>query len=254
VRAAARGGARPSARRRRRSSPARAGRRRRRAAARPGVLGGPRARGIGARGGAGRAGVVRGRRVVRSAAARRRFDGGGRGFRRGKARGARGGCCGAHRGFVLGGERPEVEARRRGAELGEDSNGGRRSELDFGRVWARPRSWVVGVGGRRGCAARGATNRSGVARVGRRDDERRPARRARVRSVRSRREEGERGTGSFEGARDDKSGARTTRIVGMDDAWSRSPAFSRRYGRGRAQCRAVALFTRLKDFSSSLTS
>ena len=62
------------------------------------------------------------------------------------------------------------------------------------------------------------------------------------------------GTGSFEGARDDKSGARTTRIVGMDDAWSRSPAFSRRYGRGRAQCRAVALFTRLKDFSSSLTS
>ena len=52
------------------------------------------------------------------------------------------------------------------------------------------------------------------------------------------------GTGSFEGARDDKSGARTTRIVGMDDAWSRSPAFSRRYGRGSAQCRAVALFTR----------
>ena len=123
------------------------------------------------------------------------------------------------------------------------------------RPWsrARSRSGRCGVDSGQSCAALGARNQSGVVRVGRRDDERRPARRARVRSVRSRREEGERGTGSFEGARDDKSGARTTRIVGMDDAWSRSPAFSRRYGRGRAQCRAVVLFTRLKDFSSSLT-
>ena len=55
------------------------------------------------------------------------------------------------------------------------------------------------------------------------------------------------GTGSFEGARDDKSGARTPRIVGMDDAWSRSPAFSRRYGRGRAQCRALQFLCSLVD-------
>ena len=45
---------------------------------------------------------------------------------------------------------------------------------DFGRVGARPRSWVVGVGGRRGCAARGATNRGGAASRGRRDERRRP--------------------------------------------------------------------------------
>ena len=31
------------------------------------------------------------------------------------------------------------------------------------------------------------------------------------------------GTGSFEGVREDKSGARTTRIAGGRDAWRRSP-------------------------------
>ena len=63
--------------RRRCSGRSGAKRRREWAAARPGVLGGPRARGSGAQGGAGRSGGVRGRRAARSAAARLRFDGGG---------------------------------------------------------------------------------------------------------------------------------------------------------------------------------
>ena len=50
---------------------------------------------------------------------------------------------------------------------------------------------------------------------------------------------------------EEKSGARTTRIAGMNDTWSGSPAFRHRYGRGRAQCRAgVPLFTRLTIFDS----
>ena len=99
---------------------------------------------------------------------------------------------------------------------------------DFGRVGAQLCSWVVGVGGRRVCAAPGATNRGGVVSRGRRGGRRRlgsigsPELEERERTV---------GTGSFQCDREDKNGARTTRIAGGRDAWRCSPTARRRHGR-----------------------
>ena len=72
-------------------------------------------------------------------------------------------------GRMMAGERSSTAM----AKLDGIDDGGRRLGLDFGRFWARSRSWRVGVGGRRGCAARGATNRGGAASSGRRDERRR---------------------------------------------------------------------------------
>ena len=41
------------------------------------------------------------------------------------------------------------------------------------------------------------------------------------------------GTESFQGVREDKSGARTTRIAGGRDAWRREPTARRRHGRAQ---------------------
>ena len=89
----ARGGARG------RSGRATANRRRRRAAPRSGGPGSPRVHSGGPRAGAGRAGGVRAGRAARSATARRRFGGGGRGFGWREGRGVGLGRGEAHRGF-----------------------------------------------------------------------------------------------------------------------------------------------------------
>ena len=125
-----------------------------------------------------------------------------------------------------------------GGEARGDGNGGRGLELDFSRGGAPTGSRrVVGGEGRGGSGfgrigARGTTAGRRTT-AGAASDELGFAQSARCAR------KGNEGTGSFEGARDDKSCARTTRIAGMDDAWSSSPAFKRRYGRRRAQCRAL---------------
>ena len=67
------------------------------------------------------------------AAARRRFDGGGRGLGRGKGQEERGERGGAHQGLDLGGEDLGEGARRRGVEFGATAMADEVLQLDFGR-------------------------------------------------------------------------------------------------------------------------
>ena len=90
-----------------------------------------------------------------------------------------------------------------------------------------------GDGGRRVCAAPGATNRGGVVSRGRRGGRRRVCA---IGSPELEEREGTVGTGSFQCDREDKIGARTTRITGGRDAWRRSPTGRRRHGRPQWKC------------------
>ena len=63
--------------------------------------------------------------------------------------------------------RPEEGRRRRGAELGDDGDGGRCLGLDFGRGRPRPRSWRDGGASGWGRATQSVRNRSGAAKLGR---------------------------------------------------------------------------------------
>ena len=118
-----------------------------------------------------------------------------------------------------------------GAELDEDSNGGRRSELDFGRGRARSRLWVVGVVGWRGCAARGATNRGGAASRGRCDERRRLCS---TQVARARGWGWKRRTGRGRKVRGRPRGEERCSLA-MADAWKLAAGHSRRYGVGASQ-------------------
>ena len=90
------------------------------------------------------------------------------------------------------------------AKLDGNGDGGRRLGLDFGRFWARTHSWRVGVGGRRGCAARGATNRGGRRAVAGATNGGDSARLGLHELEDGDGREGRDGVGRFEGVREDK--------------------------------------------------
>ena len=134
------------------------------------------------------------------------------------------------------------------AKLDGNGDGGRRLGLDFGRFRARSRSWRVGVGGRRVCAAPGATNRGGAASFGRCDE----WRRIELVSALHEREEWirEGRTGSFPAS------ARGRAVPGRDGQrveahrWPQSPVWPASY---TATCTGKPLFLRLMIFNSNLT-
>ena len=101
------------------------------------------------------------------------------------------------------------------------ASGGLSSVLGrFGRGKARPRSWKDGRASGRGCAARGAMNRGGVARFGRCDERRRLELVSALR-VSSRKEKTMEGEKTETAPRPDKDAQRSVQGSSTADAWRR---------------------------------
>ena len=161
-----------------------------------------------------------------------------RGFGWGKSREARAGRGEAYRGSILGGGWPEGGRRREGRSSGRSLTKTAMADGVWGLTSAgvghgRARGWteelrgeVAQLGarrievGRRGLA--GATSDDDFARFCSLELD-----------LAQRKEEGGLGRpGKLRGVRERRRAAPGA----IADAWTRSPAFSRRYGRGRAQC------------------